>query len=70
MNLMISRGIPEGFLETELHFENGFELAKNKRKNQMMTIKGKAESGLRTAVQVEKTACSKARRCEMTCYVW
>ena len=30
-NLRISRGIPEGFLETELRFENGFELAKNKR---------------------------------------
>lgn len=70
MNLRISRGIPEGFLETELPFENGLELAENKRKNQMMAMKEKAETGVRTAVQAERTACSKACRCEIACCVW
>lgn len=63
-----------GFLETELHFEDGLELAENKRKNRMtmtmmMTTK-KAERGVRTVVQAERTARSKVCRCEVACCGW
>lgn len=48
MNLKTSRGIPEGFPESELHFGNELELAEHERKKMMMEKK-KAESSVGTS---------------------
>lgn len=57
----------EDFQGLSCILKNEFKLAEHKRKKTMKKKKG--ESGVGTAVQAERTACSEACRCEVACWV-